>query len=169
MHHCFIRSINDESCLNGAIEMITYIKADLFTEPHPLIAHGCNAQGVMGAGVAKIIKNKFPQAFNRYKEECDEYKRYKRTEWILGNVILEGTIANCITQEFYGIDTDRYVSYDAIDTCMLKLRTLIFYKLIPYIAMPKIGAGLGGGNWEVIEAIINHRMKDVDVRVYHLN
>jgi O-acetyl-ADP-ribose deacetylase (regulator of RNase III) len=37
-----------------------------------------------------------------------------------------------------------------------------------YVAMPMIGAGLGGGNWKVIEAIINHRLKDFDVRVYHL-
>jgi hypothetical protein len=32
----------------------------------------------------------------------------------------------------------------------------------------KIGAGLGNGHWPVIEAIINHRLKDVDVRVYSL-
>lgn len=34
--------------------------------------------------------------------------------------------------------------------------------------MPKIGAGLGGGNWEVIEAIINHRLKDHNVTVWEL-
>lgn len=32
--------------------------------------------------------------------------------------------------------------------------------------MPKIGAGLAGGNWDIIEQIINEEIGDVEVRVY---
>ncbi len=35
------------------------------TEGH--IVHGCNAQGVMGSGVALAVKNKYPGAFDDYR------------------------------------------------------------------------------------------------------
>jgi hypothetical protein len=35
-------------------------------------------------------------------------------------------------------------------------------------ALPKMGAGLAGGNWEIIESIINEETKNVEVRVYVL-
>jgi O-acetyl-ADP-ribose deacetylase (regulator of RNase III) len=36
------------------------------------------------------------------------------------------------------------------------------------VAMPKIGAGLGGGDWKIIEAIIESAFHDRDVYVYEL-
>lgn len=43
--------------------MINTVKLNLLDISHGIIAHGCNAQGVMGAGVAKQIKIKYPTAF----------------------------------------------------------------------------------------------------------
>ena len=37
--------------------MIQYKKGDLLSVTKGIIAHGCNAQGVMGSGVALQIKN----------------------------------------------------------------------------------------------------------------
>lgn len=34
--------------------------------------------------------------------------------------------------------------------------------------MPKIGAGLAGGNWEIIEKIINEESIGTEIRVYIL-
>lgn len=147
--------------------MIKYIKGDLFQDDHVMIAHGCNAQGVMGSGFALEIKQRFPDAYEAYYRKCAQTTNRIS---LLGDVIPVYTtigkiIFNCITQGNYGKDGTKYVSYDAVDTCMKYIG-----ESQPkwHIAMPKIGAGLGGGNWEVIEAIINHRLKDVDVRVYEL-
>jgi O-acetyl-ADP-ribose deacetylase (regulator of RNase III) len=39
----------------------------------------------------------------------------------------------------------------------------------PEIAIPKIGAGLAGGNWEIISRIIDDATgDDLDVYVYYL-
>lgn len=159
--------------------MITYIKGDLFSQHHPIIAHGCNAHGVMGSGVAKIVKEKWPMAFTKYNTICAEAFMEGREGSLLGTNIVyvesDVTIVNCITQHSYGRIKSRYVSYDAVDTCMQSLASGMMmhgvssvYPSKEYIAMPMIGAGLGGGNWKVIEAIINHRLRDIDVRVYHL-
>lgn len=158
--------------------MIEYVKGDLFAEHHPIIAHGCNAQGVMGSGVAKIIKEKWPGCYEKYKESltlaCKESNLGKVIPYISTNVV----ILNCITQLDYGKDGERYVSYDAIDNCMfyinhqMQFNNILGEYLKPdnsvYIAMPKIGAGLGGGNWNVIKSIINHRLQNIKVKVYEL-
>lgn len=155
--------------------MITYIKGDLFAEKHPLIAHGCNCQGVMGSGVAKIVKEKFPQAYNSYRDFYEVYADNSLKNQLLGKVQFshcgETIIANCFTQESYGKGIGiKFVSYDAVDKCMINIENFIekSEKEISYVAMPKIGVGLGGGAWCVIEAIIISRLNNFDVKVYEL-
>ena len=147
--------------------MITYKKGNLFDTPDRVIVHGCNAQGVMGSGVAKMIRERFPKAFQRYYEHClSSTDKYNNTADLLGvNVIVSAphaisgqlyTIHNVITQNRYGKDGKQYVSYDAVDTGMWSVAMSV--GLQAGISMPKIGAGLGGGHWPIIEAIINHRL-----------
>lgn len=146
--------------------MITYIKGNLLDAPEPIIVHGCNAQGVMGSGVALALRTKWPEIFKSYKSLCQE--NYD----ILGSIDIvqieseSKVIINAITQKNYGKVSDyRYVSYDAVDMVMKQVYRFFGDK---QIAMPMIGAGLGNGDWNVIEAIINHRLKNTDVRVYQL-
>jgi O-acetyl-ADP-ribose deacetylase (regulator of RNase III) len=156
--------------------MIEYRKGDMFADNHEIIVHGVNCQGVMGSGIAKIIRQKYPWSYDAYKEYCNT----KTPENLLGtnkhcsqeNSVL---IVHCFTQLNYGLENKRYVSYDAIDDCMKSLaRAMVFKGISGYIiskipiAMPKIGSGLGGGNWNVIEAIINDRLRDLNVIVYEL-
>ena len=118
------------------------------------IMHGCNAQGVMGSGVAKSLRDKFPLIYNYYRKIQEIYGLK------LGNIIpvkrYDKCIINAITQEFYGRDGKKYASYDAIVECIEKLLT---YEPIKNrmdkvsIAIPKIGCGLGGLNWQVVSSI----------------
>jgi len=146
---------------------IEYRKGDLFQTDIKTIVHGCNAQGVMGSGVAKIVRDDFPKAYERYVKE---YKLHNHLN--LGSIITvpcdDKIIVNAITQEYFGRDGERYVSYDAIDDVMKKLNTFNDVYGITEIAMPQIGAGLGGGSWEVIEAIIENRLDKVKPIVYTL-
>jgi O-acetyl-ADP-ribose deacetylase (regulator of RNase III) len=145
---------------------IEYIKGDLFSTECKTILHGCNAQGVMGSGVAKIIREKYPKAYNVYVE------KHNREGLRLGHCIKvlaeEKLIVNAITQQYYGRDGSKYVSYDAVDEVMKEVNTMHYIYGIKEIAMPQIGAGLGGGNWRVIEAIIESRLTLVQPLVYIL-
>ena len=144
---------------------IKYHTGDLFATDIKTIVHGCNAQGVMGSGVAKSIKENFPKAYEQYMKE---YKLHSHLP--LGSitaVLCNGKIiVNAVTQEYYGRDDIKYVSYDAVDDVMRKLNTFNDVYGITEIAMPKIGAGLGGGDWSVIEAIIESRLSQVQPSVY---
>lgn len=126
------------------------------------IIHGCNAQGVMGSGIAKAVKSYYPEAYTKYMQV------HESTGLRLGDIIpVKVTdklfIVNCITQEYFGKDGRRYVSYDAIDWCAKKVNWLAAYSakydIEPIIHTPLIGAGLGGGDWGIIEMILLRTIK----------
>lgn len=134
--------------------MIEYRKGNLLDVQSGIIVHGANARGVMGSGVALAVKNKYPGAY-------DIYKKYEQVigELTLGTVSWypvnqQLVICNAITQQFYGYDGKRYVNYWALG----KVFTEIFVaakEMNAIVHFPKIGAGLGGGDWNIIEQILN--------------
>lgn len=127
------------------------------------IVHGCNAQGVMGSGVALAVKRKYPGAFESYIQEYETFglKLGSSYPWCQSDELV---IWNAITQEGFGAPT-RNCSYDAIQSCFEQINfvmssivpneTAMFGSKSPLeIHIPAIGAGLGGGNWEIIREII---------------
>ena len=115
------------------------------------IIHGCNCFHTMGAGIAAQIKKQFPLA---YEADClTEYGDKTK----LGNYTFakhgDLTIINAYTQ--YAFGSGMNVDYDAIDKAFERIaKNFSLYK----IAYPKIGAGLGGGDWSIIEKIIEKRL-----------
>lgn len=123
--------------------------------PGNVIAHGVNCQGVMGSGVAKLIREEFPNVYQAYIGFCIigqvPEKLLGKTQFVTlkNNVI----VANCFTQLNYGRDGKRYVSYDAVDSCMEEL-AIESKQMGLHINFPFIGAGLGGGNPDIIKLIM---------------
>ena len=50
------------------MKMLKIINGDLLKAKEKFIVHQCNAQGVMGSGVAKQIATLYPEAEKQYKE-----------------------------------------------------------------------------------------------------
>jgi O-acetyl-ADP-ribose deacetylase (regulator of RNase III) len=143
---------------------IIYKTGDLLTADEPAIVHGCNAQGVMGSGVAKAIREHYPAAYTAYRQH------HVTTGLKLGDTIWVAcgphTVINAVTQERYGSDGKRYVDYEAIRTAMREINRRLKGKAV---AMPLIGAGLGGGSWPEIAKIIEAELTDVQPVVYTLD
>lgn len=164
-----------------------YRKGDLLQAKEIFIAHGVNALGVMGAGIAKQIAVKYPDSELKYREYC--YKdptpmgKALATSEKSGEKVVR-ILFHMFTQEQVG-RTKRQVDYGALarafNTVNDSLKTMhgidqeIARKeegnaeLIlppPTLAIPKIGAGLGGGSWPIIEEIINGCTPDINVIVY---
>ena len=149
--------------------MITHKIGNLFDDKHDYILHGCNSRGVMGSGFALQVKQMYPKVYEVYQAYCKQ----NDPKYLLGSVcsVVDGDIVflNCITQDLYGYSKEKFVSYDAVDMCMTKIAECLPDDPNLKMAMPKIGAGLGGGNWEVIEAIVKHRLAwKFNVTVYSL-
>lgn len=152
---------------------IVYLRKDVTQFNERLLIHGCNAQGAMNSGVAKAIRERFPKAWLAYKHafEMGQHDENVRKLTQLGNYIdapvsPNRTVINAITQQNYGKDGKKYVSYDAID--QVTKRIAVDYD-VPTCAMPKIGCGLGGGDWSIVEAIIKNNLTPaMQVVVYEL-
>lgn len=152
---------------------IKYVLGDLFASSENVLIHGCNSKGVMGSGVAKIIRDRFPQAFEAYR---DAYEINGFLE--LGNVIWAETkgklIGNAITQENFGRDPKViYCDYDAIREAIKNVNEKV-KGLYNTVGMPMIGAGLANGSWDIISKIIEEESTDfipvvyiVDQKVYN--
>lgn len=142
--------------------MIHTINCDLLSIEDGIIIHGCNSRGVMGSGVAKQIREKYPKAYEAYKDQ------ERRSGLFLGDIVPvvineRLLVVNAITQKDYGRDPDvRYVNYGAIATCFARLEYFTENSpLCPYqfadkpVYFPMIGAGLANGDWSVISEIID--------------
>ena len=150
---------------------IIYKKGNLITASEHVIIHGCNNRGVMGAGVAMAIRRAFPDTYQAYKNSFKDFGLE------LGEIIwvyeIQKWIGNCITQNGYGKDGKKYVSYDAIRECMRNINHSSHLKdahdnTLLSVAMPLIGAGLGGGDWNIISKIIEEESLKFQPVVYEL-
>lgn len=130
-------------------------RGDLLAVSRGIIVHGCNARGVMGAGVAAAVRKRFPAAYEAYLE-----RHRSITGLRLGDVITvvvrengEGPqliIANAVTQDDFGRDPQRvYVDYDALERAFWRVRELALYHELP-VHFPLIGCGLANGRWEEV-------------------
>lgn len=125
-----------------------------------VILHGCNCYCQMDKGIALTIKNQFPAAY-KADRKTDKGSKKKLGNYSFADVKTENgqlTILNAYTQFDWkgkGIKAD----YEAIRKVMKKVKKNYAGKRIGY---PLIGAGLAGGNWDVIMDIINEELADED-------
>ena len=118
-----------------------------------VIIHGCNCFNTMGAGIAKLIKQNFYEAYlsDKATKRGDKSKLGAYSCALIGNV----TIINAYTQYYYGNYNKVNLDYDALRDVFKKIKKNFTGKKI---AFPKIGAGLGGGDWYRISNIIESEL-----------
>lgn len=157
--------------------MIHYVKGNLLDSNCNYICHQVNCQGVMGSGIAKQIRERWPEVYQSY---MNVHMNYALSGWgnrskLLGKIDIVPinsspyqSVINMFCQDTYGYDGDRYTSYDAFVEALLKIKDTIHHNFT--IGFPKnIGCGLGGGNWKVISALIEAILgEDYDVYIYEL-
>jgi len=144
---------------------LSYVKGDLLSTDIKHIVHGCNNRGVMGSGVAKAIRSKYPSAFTDYQDYFLDGKKPELGSLIFSFQDDDKVIINAITQQNYGRDPSTvYVSYWAVADAFRRIEIRGLGK----IALPMIGAGLANGDWNVISAIISNTLVKTQATVYIL-
>ena len=154
--------------------MIEYIQGDLIKSDCDVIIHGCNCFNCMGSGIAKTIKETYPDA---YKMDCSTLYGDKNKLGTFTHVEVQNAyfpdktvyVVNAYTQYTYGRkDGEVYANYDAIKNVMIQIRN--FFSDTPItelkIGLPRIGAGLARGDWNIISKIIEDVFGTKKVYVY---
>lgn len=148
--------------------MLKYVTGNLITDSdnYDVIAHGCNCFCNMSAGIAPLIKAKYPEAY-----EVD-------METKAGDIDKLGTIsfttnttpivANLYTQfDFRGRRIGRMdLDYDALRKTFLALKANFSGKSIAIPDM--IGCGLAGGNRAIVIRILEEVMGEEDLTIIAL-
>lgn len=127
-------------------------QGDIFTTTQPALGHGVNIRGVMGAGIAKTVRQNYPDVYKLYREKC------QTREFGVGEVLpvfsVQGDpnrwIFNLSTQD----DPGPSARYEWVEASVRKSLDLVQSLELTGIAFPRIGAGIGGLEWAKVEAII---------------
>ncbi len=139
---------------------IEFVCGDLFAnhfKAHAL-AHGCNCQGSMGAGIATGFRERYPEMFAEYRRRCKSQPRlFNLGDAFLWKIEGRPLVFNLGTQE--SVWRAR-ASYEAIESALKSMREQADREGITSIAVPRIGTGYGGLSWKKVRAIIEKEFGD---------
>lgn len=126
-------------------QKIKYIEnGNIFNSSCEFLINPVNTVGVMGKGLALQFKNLFPNNFLKYRQHC------LNGNLTIGKLLIttenNKKIINFPTKE----DWKNPSKLEYIILGLEKLETAINKFNIKSIAFPKIGAGLGGLNWNLV-------------------
>ena len=153
--------------------------SDIFSTGAEVLINPVNCQQIMGAGLAKQFKTKYPVMFKKYENECyyDSYGNPANLIGFLRNVgdihVWKGsdvTVINLATKLFWTDYTDQATDdkkvpddkwYEDIHKGLIAIRTWALTNRPSSIAIPAIGAGLAKGDWTRIRAMIISTLGDL--------
>lgn len=136
--------------------MITEHNGDIFNSTVQVIVHQCNAQGIMGSGIAVQVKNKYPHVYELYRKAIlGEYLQLGQCQLINSHEEKTRYICNLVGQGLFGYDGNRYTNYEAFYTGLTMLAEKMRMFNLTSVAFPyNIGCCRGGASWNVIYAMI---------------
>lgn len=143
---------------------VTDIEGDLFEdlEKGDTIAHGCNSFGLMGAGIAKPIKEMFPKNFERYKKLCDD------------GTFRPGSL--CYKKEngigIYNLGTQFKPGPDAhivnIERSVKEMLNYAAFRDEWTIKTVRLGCGIGGLDWNDVKPVLEGMDFPGELLVYYM-
>ena len=129
-----------------------------------LICHACNCQNKFGKGLAKTIRDKFPQVYHEFLKFSSLYKFPKDRLGKIQEVSINKnlSVVNIFSQLYYGNSKETgidYNNYPEMRKCFIQLKEIRNERRIyfPY----GFGSGLAGGDWNKISGMIEEYFPDV--------
>ncbi len=131
------------------------INKDILSVDRGIICQQMNALGIAGAGLALETSKRYPRSITEYIAKRPNFGDCMLYS-IPGNDDL--VFAFLVGQMGYG-RVDRQTNYGALSNALHELRRLISlnsYQYFPVYFPYKMGCGLGGGSWEVVEELLEY-------------
>ena len=147
--------------------MIKFTKGNILKADVDALVNTVNTVGIMGKGIALAFKKAFPLNFTLYKKKCDN------NEFSVGSIFLTNT--GQLTPKFIiNFPTKKHwkgrSKIEFIESGMKELVKTVNINQIKSVAIPPLGCGNGGLDWNVVKPIIlrelNNIEKDIEVIIY---
>lgn len=160
---------------------INYIKGDAtfpIGEGNKILVHICNDVGGWGKGFVLALSKRWIEPEleyrNWFKNKIYSDDNFKDCEFKLGNIQLVKvseniSVINMIAQHkcYHEKDKEGKISppirYEALKECLEKVAKIAIENNAT-VHMPRIGAGLAGGDWNLIGNIINETLVDKGIK-----
>jgi len=146
--------------------MIEFSNGDIFDSDAEVLVNPVNCVGVMGKGLALEFKKRFPNLFASYHEVCMEGKLKPGTLHTCLDLLLSGKTIVDFPTKVHWKDPSRM---EYITSGLEALRMLVVNCEYHSVAIPPLGCGLGGLDWnevknEIIKTFDN--LPDIRVIIY---
>ena len=145
--------------------MIQYTTGNILESGAQALINTVNTGGVMGKGIALQFKKAYPNNFSAYQNAC------KQGDIAIGKLFVtkdlnlnsgEKVIINFPTKK----DWRKPSEYSFIEKGLDDLVQIIENKDIKSIALPPLGAGNGGLEWEKVKKIIEQKLNKLNIKVF---
>ena len=141
---------------------ITYVDYNLFDSDAQVLVNTVNTVGVMGKGIPKEFKKRYPEMFERYKKIC-KAGRFKTGDlWLYKVPDSDRQILNFPTKKHWrGRSKVEY-----IESGLEKFARTYEEKGITSISFPMLGSSNGGLDWETqVKPLMEYYLKDLPIEV----
>ena len=142
--------------ITGDIKDVVEVVHNAHPTAHVVLIHGCNCHNNMGAGLAKRIKQLYPEAYQA-DQNTVAHSRDKLGTLSGAKINNNLSVVNLYTQYNYGGNVVN-VDYTAMRKCF---ELLVDNAMVDYIFLiPKnIGCGLAGGDINIVTPMIEECFK----------
>jgi len=147
--------------------MIKFVTGNIFCNNAEAVVNTVNCVGVMGRGIALQFKKHYPENYNAYELAC------KRNEVVPGKMFVFETNQLVNPKYIINFPTKRHwrgaSRIEDIEVGLIDLVNVISELQISSIALPPLGAGLGGLDWNIVRKKISvklGKLSNVDITVY---
>jgi O-acetyl-ADP-ribose deacetylase (regulator of RNase III) len=124
-----------------------------------------NTVGVMGKGIALQFKQAFPHNFNSYKKACANGQlttgcilAVKDSELLIG----ERLIINFPTKQHWKMPS----RYEYVESGLIALVSYLRDSPVKSVAMPALGCGNGGLDWNKVKLMIEQHLAGLDMAIW---
>ena len=145
--------------------MIHYVTGNLLESKAEALVNTVNTDGIMGKGIALQFKNTFPNNFKAYARAC------KNNEVKIGKLFVTEdesmfTGKKMIIKKKTKTTWRKPSEYSYIEEGLTDLKRIIKEKNIKSLALPPLGTGNGGLNWNKVKFILEKNLLDINCEIY---
>jgi len=141
-----------------------FVTGNILESQAEALVNTVNTEGVMGKGIALQFKKAFPHNYKVYRKACEKGQvKIGKLLAVRDKSLLDGEklIINFPTKTTWRKPSE----YSFIEEGLVDLKRVIQHESIKSIAIPPLGAGQGGLNWDKVKGLLTTYLADVDTEI----
>ena len=140
--------------------MLHYVRMNLFDSPAQTLVNAVNTVGVMGKGVAKDFKLRYPEMYKRYREHCKAGRFQTGMLWLYKTP--NKWVLNFPTKRHWRSAS----KLQWIEQGLSKFALTYSDRGVESISFPMLGCGNGGLDWQDVQPLMEHYLGKLAIPVY---